>query len=251
MKKKIYSKFYKNKIALLPIVEFPGEIVVVDKAEDTADAVADLLKSDILGIDTETRPIFKKGTSHKVALLQVSNHTKCYLFRLNLTDITDAIKKLLENTRIPMVGLSLHDDILALHRRADFVPGRFFELQNIVGDIGIEDLSLQKVYANLFGLKISKRQRLSNWEAATLTDKQQIYAATDAWTCINIFEEVCRLKVSQDYELIKVPDPKLQAAPTEQTTADKSETEELKADDATVEKSPRPTEVNSPNEAKA
>ena len=97
--------------------------------------------------------------------------------------------------------------VLSLHRRQDFVPGRFIDLQDMVGHIGIEDLSLQKVYANVFRQKISKRQRLTNWEADVLNDKQKVYAATDAWTCINLYEEILRLETTGDYELRIIPEP--------------------------------------------
>ena len=110
-------------------------------------------------------------------------------------------------------------NILSLHRRAEFKPGKFIDLQNIVGDIGIKDLSLQKLYANIFQQKISKRQRLTNWEADVLNSKQQQYAATDAWACINLYEEVMRLKKTGDYDLVVVPEPEpAQAVAVEQET---------------------------------
>lgn len=120
--------------------------------------------------------------------------------------ITPAIKRLLENTDTKMIGLSWHDDMLALHKRTDFKGGNFIDLQDMVGQLGIKDLSLQKLYANLFGLKISKRQRLTNWDNTMLTDKQKKYAATDAWACIQLYEEIERLKKSGDYQLKEVED---------------------------------------------
>ncbi len=138
--------------------------------------------------------------------MQVSNRSTCFLFRLNLTGITPAIKRLLENTKVPMIGLSLHDDMMSLHKRMQFTPGKFIDLQDIVNEIGIEDLSLQKLYANLFQQKISKRQRLTNWDTDILNDSQKGYAALDAWACINLYEEIQRLKETHDYELVKQPE---------------------------------------------
>ena len=168
-----------------------------------------------MGIDTETRPAFRKGKTYKVALLQVSTHDTCFLFRLNRIGVTPAIIRLLENTTVPMVGLSLSNDLLSLHHRADFKPGMFVDLQNEVGRLGIQDQSLQKLYANLFHEKISKRQRLTNWEADALTNRQCLYAATDAWTCIRLYEEICRLAETGDYELVtvEVPAPKQERKP--------------------------------------
>jgi len=137
-----------------------------------------------------------------VSLLQVSTSDICFLFRLNHIGITPAILRLLENKVVPMVGLSLHDDMLSLHKRVAFTPGFFIDLQDLVGELGIEDLSLQKLYANLFHQKISKRQRLTNWDSDVLNDKQKAYAALDAWACINLYKEILRLKQSGDYELV-------------------------------------------------
>ena len=202
MRKIIYNKFDKKSIAQLPTVTFPGKTVVVMSESEAEKAVHFLLSRDILGVDTETRPSFKKGESHMVSLLQVSTSEVCFLFRLNHIGITPAILRLLENKAVPMVGLSLHDDMLSLHKRVAFTPGFFIDLQDLVGELGIEDLSLQKLYANLFHQKISKRQRLTNWDSDVLNDKQKAYAALDAWACINLYKEILRLKQSGDYELV-------------------------------------------------
>lgn len=202
MRKIIYNKFDKKSIAQLPTVTFPGKTVVVMGESEAEKAVHFLLSQDILGVDTETRPSFKKGETHMVSLLQVSTSDVCFLFRLNHIGITPAILRLLENKAVPMVGLSLHDDMLSLHKRVAFTPGFFIDLQDLVGELGIEDLSLQKLYANLFHQKISKRQRLTNWDSDVLNDKQKAYAALDAWACINLYKEILRLKQSGDYELV-------------------------------------------------
>lgn len=207
MKKTIYNKYNKNAISNLPIASFEGRVIVVLTEAEAEKAVDFLLTADILGMDTETRPSFKRGQTFKVALLQVSTRDTCFLFRLNLIGLCPAVIRLLENTTVPMIGLSWHDDLRMLKKRGEFTPGHFIELQNMVGDIGIKDLSLQKIYANLFLKKISKRQRLTNWEMPVLNDQQKIYAATDAWACIMIYEEIMRLKTTGGYDLIVVPEP--------------------------------------------
>ena len=204
MMKTIYNKFDKAKIAALPRVLFNGRIVVVLTERDADKAVRYLLSQPILGVDTETRPSFKKGETHQVALLQVSSYDVCFLFRLNQLGMSPSVKRLLEDTRVPKIGLSLRDDLLSLHKLADFNAGYFIDLQDHMREIGVEDLSLQKLYANFFAQKISKREQLTNWEADILQDKQKLYAATDAWSCIMLYEELQRLEQTGDYELIKV-----------------------------------------------
>ena len=204
MKKTIYSKFDKSKIGTLPRVLFEGRIVVVLTEQEAEKAVRYLLSQPIMGIDTETRPSFKKGAMHQVALLQVSSYDVCFLFRLNQLGMSPSVKQLLEDTTVPKIGLSLRDDFNSLHRLGDFETGLFIDLQNRVSEVGVEDMSLQKLYANFFGQRISKREQLTNWEADILSDKQKLYAATDAWSCIMLYEELLRLEQTGDYELIKV-----------------------------------------------
>ncbi|MBR3079069.1 MAG: 3'-5' exonuclease domain-containing protein 2 [Prevotella sp.] len=206
MKKTIYNKYDKARIGDLPRVLFEGRIVVVLTEREAEKAVRYLLSQTILGIDTETRPSFKKGNANPVALLQVSSHEVCFLFRLNQLGLSPSVQRLLEDTTVPKIGLSLRDDLNSLHKLGEFKDGYFIDLQDHVREIGIEDMSLQKLYANFFGQRISKRERLSNWESDVLMDKQKTYAATDAWACILLYEELMRLEQSGDYELIIITD---------------------------------------------
>jgi len=203
MAKIIYNHINKNWISKYPIVKFSGRIVVVLNAQEADKAVSFLLSQPLLGIDTETRPSFKKGKQNNVALLQVSTPEVCFLFRLNIIGMTDSIIRLLENKDVVKVGVSLNDDLRLLHKNGEFEPGSFIDLQNCINNIGIEDKSLQKLYANLFHKRITKGQQLSNWEADILTESQKLYAATDAWACINIYKEFKRLSETGDYQLIK------------------------------------------------
>ena len=203
MKKVIYSKFDKARIHQLPRALFEGQIEVVLSESEAAKAVDYLLKQPIIGIDTETRPSFRKGVKYYVSLLQVSSRYICFLFRLKHTGMCESIIRLLEDTTIPKIGLSLHDDIRQLHEVAQFQPGYFIELQDKVKAFGVGDLSLQKLFANFFGERISKGQRLTNWEADILSESQKRYAATDAWACVLLYEEMERLLQTGDFEVIR------------------------------------------------
>ena len=202
MTKILYNKFDKNLISSLPVVSFNGRIIVVISPTEAEKVVNFLLSQPMLGVDTETRPSFKRGYQHQVSLLQVATEDYCFLFRLNFLGLTDSIKRLLENTTTPMIGLSWHDDLIGLQRLGSFKPGLFIDLQEHVREIGIEDMSLQKLFANMFSMRISKRQQLSNWERDILDDKQKLYAATDAWACLKLYKELVRLKETNEYEII-------------------------------------------------
>lgn len=188
---KTYDKnIDKARIAEMPQAVFPGRIIVILTPGEAERAVDYLLTADVIGLDTETRPSFKKGQQHKVALLQVSTREVCFLFRLNLIGLCPAIKRLLEDKKVKKVGLSFHDDIRVLHGRGAFEASDVVELQQLVKKLGIEDMSLQKIYANVFGQKISKRQQLSNWEVPVLTEAQKMYASLDAWACVRLYDEL-------------------------------------------------------------
>ena len=188
----------------MPKVLFPGRIFVVYTESDADKAVAYLKDQRIVGVDTETRPSFKRGTTHKVALLQISTQDTCFLFRLNRIGMPDSLQEFLMSDTLK-IGLSLKDDFNSLRKRQDMHPdrGNWIELQEYVGKFGIEDRSLQKIYANLFGEKISKNQRLSNWEADVLSEGQKLYAATDAWACVEIYNCLSELESTGNYEIIQ------------------------------------------------
>ncbi len=180
----------KEEIAGLEIEEFTGRIISITNEKDAIKAVDYLLEFDRLGFDTETRPSFKKGQRYKISLMQISTEEACFLFRLNFIGIPPCLENLLKNEDILKVGLSLRDDFGAIRKRTEVTPKRFLDLQNYVGSFGIEDASLQKIYAILFNKKISKGQRLTNWDADILTEPQQKYAALDAWACLKIYNHL-------------------------------------------------------------
>lgn len=178
----------KDEIATMPLEEFAGRIIVIQNEKETEKAVAYLSTFPIVGFDTETRPSFRKGQTHKVALMQISADEECFLFRLNYIGIPPCLQQFLADETVRKIGLSLKDDFGALRKRIEIEPGGFLDLQTYVGQFGIEDASLQKIYAILFGKKISKGQRLTNWEADVLSDAQKKYASLDAWACLKIYK---------------------------------------------------------------
>lgn len=183
----------KECLAQLPPVEYPGGIdavTVVDTPAKARAALEDLSKCSHIGFDTETRPSFKKGQTNKVALLQLSTGEHCYLFRLNRPGIFELVKPLLEDPEIIKIGLSVHDDYNSLRRRGDINPAGFLDLQDYCRTFHIDDISLQKIFAIIFGQRMSKTQRLTNWEADSLNDSQQIYAAIDAWACLKLYRYI-------------------------------------------------------------
>lgn len=198
----IRKNINKEEINKFTRVDFKGKIHIVQTPQEAERAVSYLKQFTLLGIDSETKPSFKKGHNNKVALVQISSENEAFLFRINQTGLTLPLIMLLENPSITKVGLSLKDDFHKLHECAPFQPRGIVELQEFVRLFGIEEMSLQKIYAILFKQKISKRQQLSNWEADELTIPQQQYAAIDAWACLQIYNRLLQLRNIGDFEII-------------------------------------------------
>ena len=186
------DKISNEQTALLPAVEFRGEIRIVEHERDIAAACKTLAEQPVIGFDTETRPSFRPGVTFRVSLLQLSTPTVCYLFRLNKIPLAKPILQLLEDRRVLNIGADVAGDLRSLRQIRHFRDGGFVDLQGIAPEWGIGEKSLRKLSAIVLGKRVSKAQRLSNWEAATLTDKQQLYAATDAWVCTRIYEQLLR-----------------------------------------------------------
>ncbi len=151
-------------------------------------AVEYLHKQSILGFDTETRPTFNPSQHNSgVALLQLSDGKRAYLFRIHKLGLRKRLCRILSDPAIVKVGAATHDDVRSLQRKGSFRECGFVDLQNFAFDWGITDKSVKKLAGIILGIKISKAQQLSNWEAAELSEAQKKYAATDAWVCREMY----------------------------------------------------------------
>ncbi len=184
----------KTAIQELPLTHFEGEVIIVDHPNKVSESVDYLRQHTILGVDTEARPSFKRGVHYPTALVQVATLERCYLFRLTHVGLPKELADILANPDICKVGLAFKDDLNGLRRRRDFKPSNCIDLQSIVCKYGIMDLGLQKIFAIIFGKKISKAQQLTNWENSHLTPDQARYASTDAWATLSIYMALQKVK---------------------------------------------------------
>jgi len=198
------TKISKEEVNELPVVIFDGKITLVDDLSKVESAIEELRKTTLVGIDTETKPSFTRGTHYKVSLVQISTLDHCFLFRLNYIDLPKVLVEFFADENIKKIGLSLRDDLAGLNKRQAFKPAGFIDIQAIARNYGIMELSLQKVYALIFDKKISKSQRLTNWENPELTEQQQRYAATDAWASLQIYQQLITEKKLTKKEVDKM-----------------------------------------------
>ena len=185
--KRFPERLSKEYIKTLPVRAFEGKINLITDVNDVSEAIKTLSKYPVLGFDTETRPVFRKGVQHNVSLLQLSTPKEAFLFRLNHLGFPNELIGLLEDRDILKVGVAILDDVRGLQKLSNFKADGFIELADIAGDLGIVTCGLRNLAAILLGVRITKKAQLTNWERPVINLKQSLYAATDAWICLEMY----------------------------------------------------------------
>lgn len=193
---KLRERITSEEVNALPLRAYNGKIVLIDSVEDIENAVSEIEKYSVVGFDTESKPAFQKGEFYHVSLIQIAIPGKVFLFRINITGLTERIRDVLENPNIIKLGVALHDDIIDLKKLGKFTPKGFKDLHSLIKKHGVVNSGLRKLSAMILGFRISKSQQTSNWENETLTKRQQVYAATDAWVCLKIYEKLNELGIT-------------------------------------------------------
>lgn len=192
-------KISKEEVNALEIGAFKGDIILIDNVGLLTDAARELRKFNYIGFDTETRPAFKKGIFHQVSLLQLATPDVAFLLRLNQLGLPSMIQQILEDPEIVKIGAAVRDDLKALRKLVPtFSPNSFFDLNEELKRIGFLNVGVRNLSAMVLNIRISKSEQVSNWEGEKLTEKQKLYAATDAWACLEIFSELNKKGYLQD-----------------------------------------------------
>jgi ribonuclease D len=190
MKNKYHENITAEELVNYDLSWFKGEIVVVDDLKIFRKVIPGLKDKRVLGFDTETRPSFRKGCNNKVSLIQLATSDMACLFRINKIGIPEELVNILADPEVIKAGVAVHDDIRFLKHIRKFIPEGFVDLQKLVKEHGIDSSGLKKLTAIVLGFRISKRQQVTDWEAEELSEAQQIYAATDAWVCHEIYRRL-------------------------------------------------------------
>ena len=185
--KRFPERLGKEHIKTLPVRAFDGKIHLITEINDVSDAIKTLRKNTVLGFDTETRPVFRKGVQHDVSLLQLSTPKEAFLFRLNHLGLPNELVSILEDSDILKVGIAILDDVRGLRKLSNFQADGFVELADIAGALGIVTCGLRNLAAIFLGVRITKKAQLTNWERPVINSKQSLYAATDAWICLEMY----------------------------------------------------------------
>ena len=171
-----------------PLWSYEGKVVVINHEKMIAAAIHNLSKAQTIGIDTETKPSFTKGKVNRVALLQLAIPSVVYLIRLNTIGLPPGIANILEDPKILKIGIATRDDKKELHRDFGCQPQNVLDLNQYAKKLGFVSIGARKLTALVLGKRISKSQQTSNWEKEKLSHRQILYAATDAWICLEIYQ---------------------------------------------------------------
>jgi ribonuclease D len=174
-------------MAKLPIRRYEGRVRMVATPQDVEEARSDFSEERVVGLDTETRPAFKKGVSHLPALVQVATARAVYLFQLRRSELHPVLAELLSDPRIVKAGVSLADDMRQLKLVFAFAEKNLLDLGRVARSGGLEQSGVRNLAGMLLGFRLPKGTSTSNWAARELSEKQIAYAATDAWACRELY----------------------------------------------------------------
>ena len=177
----------RDDMAKLPIRRYEGRVCVVAAPQDLSEARADLSSEAVVGLDTETRPAFRKGESHLPCLVQAATARAVYLFQLRRAEVFPVLAELLSEPRIVKAGVGLADDLRTLKRVFAFAEKNMLDLGDVARANGFDQSGVRNLAGILLGLRIPKGTKTSNWAARELSAAQITYAATDAWACRELF----------------------------------------------------------------
>ena len=177
----------KEEIASLPIRRYEGEVSLVASMKELDRARADIKQERVLGLDTETRPSFRKGESHLPCLVQAATARAVYLFQLSRLDVFPALVELLAKPDLIKAGVGLAHDLRQLKLVFPFTVENTVDLGVVARRRGLGQTGVRNLAGIFLGFRIPKGSRTSNWAAPRLSPAQITYAATDAWACRELF----------------------------------------------------------------
>ena len=97
----------REELVEFPLKQFEGDIVIVETPSMAKIAYDYLHQFPVIGFDTETKPTFKKGDFHPVALLQLATEERAFLIRVQKVGIPNEIRMLLTNASIEKPGVAI------------------------------------------------------------------------------------------------------------------------------------------------
>jgi ribonuclease D len=177
----------RDELANLPVRRYQGKVSLVATSRELEEARADLRQERAVGLDTETRPSFRKGESHLPCLVQAATARAVYLFQLSRLEVFPPLVELLAKPDIVKAGVGLAHDVRQLKLVFPFTVVNVLDLGVVARRRGLGQTGVRNLAGMFLEIRIPKGNRTSNWAAPRLSPAQITYAATDAWACRELF----------------------------------------------------------------
>jgi ribonuclease D len=110
-----------------------------------------------------------------------------YLVQMRHEELFDATREVLSSPKVIKAGVSVTDDLRGLKKLFAFDESSMIDLGKVAKRHGLEQTGVRNLAALFLGARIPKGAKTTNWAARTLTPEQIAYAATDAWTCRELY----------------------------------------------------------------
>jgi ribonuclease D len=165
----------------------PSHIHLIRSADDVHQAADALLTADVIGFDTESKPIFNKGQrSDGPHLIQLATDHAAYLFPcVTVDDVqysNQLLSQILESEHILKVGFGLRDDNKRLKAKLGIELSNVLDLARAMREFKYREMGAKAAVAKYFARALQKSKKIStsNWSLAPLNERQLKYAADDA-----------------------------------------------------------------------
>lgn len=178
----------------LGIISFNGNIHYID-SDNKLSGVTLSSNIRLMGFDTETRPSFKKNVHYGLSLIQLADENDAYIFHIPKIKDKRQLLMILDNPQIKKIGSGIKDDLTKMKVLfgEELDKEQFIDIQKLVKHFHLHKTNLRFLSALFLNKRIIKSSQTSNWHKYPLSEKQLLYAATDAWICLEIYKEIIKL----------------------------------------------------------
>lgn len=150
----------------------------VDSDEKLNHMLSALSDKYLLAVDTE---FIRTNTFYpKIALIQISDGTQCFLVDVLAFRDFEGLKQLMEDPSRTLIFHACAEDLEVLEHGLNIIPDNIFDTQIAAGIANVGySMGYARLVHRLFEVELDKQETRSDWLARPLTDRQIEYAAYD------------------------------------------------------------------------
>lgn len=186
--------------AMPPFERLKDDAIVVVAPREAEQAAAEIGKHQVVGFDTESKPVFIRGQAQEGPhLVQFAARNRAWLFPLQQPGCADVVMRLLSDAALIKVGFGLVGDRALLRARFGATPQGLIDLDHTFRSLGYRaSMGIRMAIAVTFSQYFEKSKSISrsDWSKLPLSSAQRRYAAYDAWGALRVYEVLCEQGVT-------------------------------------------------------